>query len=65
MTTPRCPMGNRMSRLNRVYVAVWDVAGVRLRQNRWTWRRARAERWAAKLRRQGLPNAHVEEARLV
>jgi hypothetical protein len=55
--------------LNRVYVAVWSVGfgpvQVELRQNRWTWRRARAERWAQKLRAKGLTNAHVRETRLL
>ena len=49
---------------NTVYVAVWTIAGVDLRQNRWTWKRARAEKWAQKLRARGL-NARVEEVRLI
>jgi hypothetical protein len=48
---------------NIVYVVVWPAGGTEFRQNRWTWRRARAERWASRLRQKGL-GARVEETTL-
>ncbi len=48
-------------RLNRVYVVVLRVGGQEFRQRRFTWSRARAQRWATKIG----GGCRVEETRLV
>lgn len=52
-------------RLNTVYVAVWTVAGVDLRRNRWTWSERRAEKWVRRLNEKHGLDARVERTRLI
>ena len=51
-------------KINRVYVVVLPVGDHTYRQRRWTWKRARAQRWADKLN-QGGGGWRVEETTLV